>query len=648
MTSEEWAVTRAKIFFALYASIFAFRFSPFILHAENVRGEEPSRWEQVFGFSDLWELDELGLGPGLWSGESVWRFRSDKPNAETFGTNTESSYIQPFYLYNRTSFNWVGRDDSSRQIQGSIIGIRRDETSTGAGEPPAMPENFGLLWRHGGVLARDRSRSLVMGDFILGWGQGLLAARHRGVSYRSWIDDSPEAKISLNRSYYENTGWRGLGFEWSKGGHKDIVALTQTPLNGEVSNDGKFLEDYAVIDDAGYGEYGDGPALAERHNLMERAVLWRREISWENSLFAADAAWVSFNRNIDPIDSANVQGFGQNDGYFFRGDRLALVSADGFRRVLGEDKIFWEGALSLWRNHEAWAWMAGFRRKEPFKLSVGVFHFSPYFVSRWADGVRLDGVGTRNREGLFFSSLADGKTHETGFDFFAERNLAPEFTGFSSSRGAPDSRWNFHLRADDRWLWSKDWSVYGRFELEADPYFVDAGDDPRVVRIGERKLRLQWERRGQRLSQLWGMDHARAWSLNDRGERSDGKLAYWRLKYHAGENRRFYGKIAYFDLGPALYGSRYLYMSTPELYWRESTLSSIVYQSLFASYAPRGWRFAAAFEERASEGIALWVKWGSTSLAREDLPSVPQNTGDRDDYATLLKWDFKTEVSYQW
>ena len=109
-----------------------------------------------------------------------------------------------------------------------------------------------------------------------------------------------------------------------------------------------------------------------------------------------------------------------------------------------------------------------------------------------------------------------------------------------------------------------------------------------------------------------------------------------------------YAKVAWFDLGSPLFSNYFLYLASSEPYWQKVTLSSIAYQSLFASYAPKGFRAAFAIEEDLNDFLGLWIKLGSTILTNPKNGATPQDAEERDDLIARLRLDFKTELMMKW
>ncbi|MBI4668795.1 MAG: hypothetical protein HY747_06370, partial [Elusimicrobia bacterium] len=315
----------------------------------------------------------------------------------------------------------------------------------------------------------------------------------------------------------------------------------------------------------------------------------------------------------------------------------------------GRSRLAFEAAMSAWSGHKAPAAVLGFEiKKSSIRNLFGVFYLSPHYVSRLADAVRYGDEAAGNRWGGFGAFESRLSRHAPGGHFYWERNIKTMFSGSSLSHQPPDSRSRTKLRLDDRILLARAMSLYGRGDLEFEPYFVHAIKEPRVSRIEERKLRLEWSLDKKQWTPAVGFDYLRALAHGYPLQSSEAKDVYFKLRFKPAPGLAVYAKTAYFDVGPALFNSRFLYLSSPELYWRRLTLSSIAYQSLFASYAPRGLRAALAVEQQWDEHLSFWLKWGDTWLDHENASSMPINTAERDDLIAASRWDFKMEVTCKW
>ncbi|MBI2070458.1 MAG: hypothetical protein HYT79_07610 [Elusimicrobia bacterium] len=620
--------------------------STFYFRDPSLRGDEPTGLEFIEGYSEI--IEAVSLDPlKEFSGESVWRFRADKPNAETFGVTTPGSFLSPLYLYNRTSMR-IERGSGERWTADWVL-LRRDETGSGASEQSVVWGRRNLWLRHGTLGFSKGGVDVLAGDFLAGWGQGLVAAVYPGTSYRPFLWPSHQARIVPNRSSYENTGFRGLAVQAAQGPWRWLAALAQTPLHGRVSEDGRLAEDYSSLAGSFWGEFGNQSSLNRRNTLKEEAAIFRAERLSAPVFIGLGAVVTRVDREISPEPDLDVPALDHRWDQAFHGRRSALFGIDAEWKMSDEHALVGEMAGSFWSGHKAPAVIIGWRRRDRGQQqTAGIFHFSSDYVSRLADGVRLGDARPGNRQGAFAATLTRFSHHELGGHVYAERNLRSEFSGSSLSHAPIDSRWTLRLRGDDRVSFGRGRFVYLRFDAEREPYLVDAKKDPRVAALFERSWRLEtgWDR--LRWAVAAGADHRRMSVTQFPAERAEGWDVYCRAKLRPKGGPVVYAKILYFDAGEALLGSRHVYLSSPELYWRRLTLASIAYQSLFASWARRGWRSAVALEETFGENISLWVKWGQTTLSGSETASIPRLTDDRDDVLGLSRWDFKTELAVHW
>ncbi|MBI4063122.1 MAG: hypothetical protein HY401_02355 [Elusimicrobia bacterium] len=615
--------------------------------ADELRGGEPHQLDYFEGFSEVTEPFEKLPQERIFSGETKWRFKADKPNAETFGVTTPGRFINPLYLYNRTSLAWRPRAGQETTLNWTLL--RRDETSTGASEPPVTADRRNLALRHLTLGHHRQGRDVYAGDFAMGWGQGLVMAGKAGLPYRPFLWKNHQAEIAPNRSSYENTGLRGAAILIASSDARLGGFVAQTPLHGERSEQGDFLEDYAVLSQDA-GEFGSHSRLARRNTLKEKSVGLRFEQDREPVNLGASVVHVDLNRRVQhDVSSVNAPGLPNRQAYLFQGKKIGIFGIDLGYRVGENTRLLAEAAASFWGKRRAPAFAGGWLREQSgFKDAAGVFLFAPRYVSRLADGPRMGGGVARNRRGLFYSRIKRLGHHEAGGHLYFEQNLESEFSGSTLSHSPPDRRLSFKGRADDRVGFSRGFFGYFRLGFERDPYFVHATKNPVVSMIEERSVRLEAGREKSRGSWALGTDYLRVTATRFPSERSEGQDAYGRLNWKIGRGTKLLAKLAYFDLGSPLFGSRSIFLSSPEFYWRQMTLSSIAYQSLFASYAPEGWRWALALEQDMGERVSFWVKWGTTMLGRDEVTDTPKTTTERDDLISQTRSDFKTEIIVRW
>ncbi len=610
-----------------------------------IRGEEPAKQDTVEGFSDVFEPRQTLPLKYEFSGESVWRFRSNKPSADNFTSTTPNEFVNPLYLYNRTSLSW--RTDSSGKLGADFTLLRRDNTAFGASEPPVSPDNFGkgYLLRNWSIAWENPDWEVMGGDFLLGWGQGLALSARPGDSYRPFLIKKTEVDLNANRSSYDNNGFFGVGAERSWSGWKAAFAFTRTPLDGRLSSDGAYVEDLRTLRDRYYGELGRTLDLERQDALHEMGGILRIEKRDQERSIGFGFAAFSFDHRVEPNPSIDQPGIANSWAWAFRGDTARLLSADIVLPIRENAKFSSEAAFSFWEGHVAPACVFAVSQE---KTTLGAFYLSPFYFSRQADAVRWGSAVAANRQGFFASHFQSLSSHNLGAQFFLDQNIKSEFSGDNQSHGQPGSRVSSQLRLDDDWELTERVKLYGRWDISREPYFVDARYHPETIDIWDARWRLEgaWETKAAKFA--LGFDYAQNWAQHFSAEKTYGRDIYFRSSIKPVAGMKLAGKIAYFDLGAPLFGNHYLYMSSIEPYWSRTSLGSIVYESLFASYAPRGVRVSCALEQAIGDEISLWVKLGNTILARNGLPDVPANSSDRDDLIGRMRWDFKTELTLKW
>lgn len=604
--------------------------------------QEPNRFLESPDFSEVIE-DAGSLAGGTFSGLSAWRFRCDKPNAETFGVKTPSRYFNPLYLYNRTSLSYI-RSDTRASMHG--IFIRRDETSQGASEPPVTWSSSRYFIRHAALELERPQLHLIAGDFIAGWGQGLISHASPSNPFRPFLVQQSGLRFKPLMSTYENLGLRGAAVDFSWRGFGGFAAVSDISLDGRVDERGNFTENLSSLSAGEYGELGRDLDWARRDSLRERSVLTRASHSQGDFQFGISWAEFFLDRFVQGKPSLTADLFSNNWEFVFKGRRVGLWGLDSAWNFSPTQSLLMEIAWSRWGNHLAPGAVLGWNyRNGSQRAAAGLFHLDPYFVSRLADAPRLREQGVSNRQGAFalFSSIYGRQDWSVGT--YAARNLRSDFSGSSLSHSPYDPRWTFQARLDDKMRLGYGFFFYAKVEGEQSPYLVDAKRDPRVVRLWEtqNKFETSWERRGN----LWavGWNGARLSALEQPSQSAYGRIWYLRSRLKGG-GLTWMLKAAFFDLGKPLWGQRFLYISSPEFYWSRLTMNSIAYQSLYASYAPKGVRLALAAEKNFDEFISLYVKLGSTFLSGRS--GAIKNTEERDDFISRLRLDFKTELVFKW
>ncbi len=630
-------------FEAVVASIVFFA-SP--LCASPLSGDEPDRLTLIEGFSVVVEPIPVPQGLRRFQGELRWRWRADKPNAETFGAKTSSEFINPLYLYWRA---WLSYELSEGEtLSANGVFLRRDETSSGASEPPVTRENVYLFFRHATLAWRTHEREFYVGDYLVGWAQGLVAASYPGSPYRPFFLEKHQAKISANTSSYENTGLRGAAYVDRSGPVRVLAAWAQTPMNARVEANGTVDEDLMLLTQTDFGELGRSVDLERRHSVQERTALVRAEFSLGPVEAGVAGVYTRMSRYFFWQPVSGAYALPSREGYIFSGRHLALWSVDALWRLGDEGQIAGEAALSLWRSRPAPGALIGWRRaKRRRRTSAGIFYLSPYYASRLADALRLESDPSRNRAGVFLAHQAPWSRHELGGHAYIEKNLASDFSSSAASRGSPDPRLRGALRLDDRMGLGRRHYLYARADAKSEPYLISAADGA-LDRLDEIRSRLEWQWEGESASFAVGTDHSWLLAREAAGERSESRDFYLRGRARGAGGLKLDGKLAYFDMGPALFGTRQAYLSSSEFYWPGLTMSSMANQSLFASYAPRGWRWAVALGDSLGGNLDFWAKLGSTAFLDESLGSSALNTEERDDSMSLSRWDFKTEITWRW
>ncbi|MFC1522065.1 hypothetical protein ACFL6Y_06615 [Elusimicrobiota bacterium] len=614
-----------------------------------MRGGEPSRIDRVPGFSESDENDlKAELFSGRFKGESKFRFRSDKPDAQTFNSRTPAYFINPLYLYNRTSL--LLELDKNQEFRLDIIALRRNKTSAGASEPPismdTLKERYFL--KHWSMSAKYNALRMIGGDFTLGWGEGLLFARDPSNSYRPFLMRRHSSDFKPNRSGYGNNGFSGMGIKVFGRQTDLLIALTRTRLDGRVSAGGDFIEDLRHLSESQTGEISTEADIIRRGALEEKGIISRIERNFNSLSVGLGGGIFKLNRPVIPQPKIYINDKPNRWAWAFEGDSWVLLGCDAALDLNGGNVIVSEIGISMWGKRAVPAVITGIKRKKTGRESgIGLFYIDPFFFSRLSDPVR-EGSGFRsNRKGFFLYNRRRFKPHDLSFQGYAQKNILSEFSGSALSHKSHVARLSSWMRLDDKWKIFPRWAFYWRAQVEQSPYLIDARDPSgRIVNIRDLRARLElkWQRRRKNIAA--GYDSARVRSAQNQG--TSGKLFYIKGRFSAMERIDFYGKITLFDLGKPIFKYRYLYMSNSEMYWRRLHMSSIAYQSLFASYAPKGTRFCVAIENAIDKRLVLWMKFGFTALSGDGIKSVPRYVSERDKIIGLNRFDFKTELVLKW
>lgn len=581
-------------------------------------------------------------------GVSVWRFKSDKPRARKIAAAKNHDFADPLYLYNRSSLFYQPSLDKMAALR--FVFLRRNETSNGVSEPPVNTHTLkqGLAWRHLTLSWENRNLRIYAGDFLMGWGQGLALAQNPGSPYRSFFIKNHQAQIKPNRSSYENNGLRGLALAQKSGPWRLLTAMTLTPLHGRLGQNNAFLEDLNNLDKRFVGEWGGPAALSRRNTLKERGFILRMERQFDKSLAGFSAAYFNFNRDFNPPVLDKAPAPANNHHLRWRGRSYGLINVDAAAVLTEEQSIFLDGSLSLSGFKAAAAGVLAWSlRRQKQKLETGFFYLNPYYLSRLADGPRWGEAQRANRLGFFSAYGRRAGIHDAGAQIQIEKNIEAQFSGHALSHAPPESRWLRRARADDEIRLSESLSLYLRGEWAAMPYLIHAMTQPETTMLRQQSYRWQNSRSWRQGKAMLGLDWAQMTARGHPGKKTQGKNAYAQLRLHAQHDFLVELKIERFDIGPALFGNRNLYLSRPEAYWRNLYLSSIAYESLFASYAGKGRRWMVAVEQKALEGLSLWLKLGSTQLKNSGSDGA-QNAGRPGKTFVQTRWDFKTELSFAW
>ncbi|MEK6544571.1 MAG: hypothetical protein AABZ44_09080, partial [Elusimicrobiota bacterium] len=300
---------------------------------------------------------------------------------------------------------------------------------------------------------------------------------------------------------------------------------------------------------------------------------------------------------------------------YFRGVHIVLISADMQARISDAMRIFSEAALSMHAASRAPAAIVGLKHKSgDVRHAFGVFYLDSRFVSLLPSYPRLQTDAGNSRTGAFLMRQWRHGPHLLGLRLYHERNLSSDFTGSSLSHAPPWPRDTFSLLADSRTRLDRNGSLYNKLQADLEPYLINANSDARVTDIQTYSWRGQFDRKQKAALSTFGIRLALEHCAQSSRRNAYGGVIFAQRSMLLRQGLSLYLKLTAFDLSRGLFASRNIYIGTSEPYWQGAHLSSVAYQSLFASYAPRGYRSAAALSARPASGFTAWFKLGRTHL----------------------------------
>ena len=501
-----------------------------------------------------------------------------------------SRYLgSPLKIYNRYQFNY------RNQVQAGFV-AEKD-----AGEEffrGSNPRGFDYYTMHFQVNNVGKFRTVALGDFQTGFGQGLVLWSGLAFGKSSStinIRKNPRG-IQKYSSTDENMFMRGAGvtYRFSESTEGSLF-VSRKKIDAGISHtddDGRILE-VSSLQNTGIHAT---PSQMAGKNVLGETILGGN-ISYNHRFFKLGATAVALE--YDAVLNPPERLYNQFD---FRGSRNINGGLD-YQFSVGTVRFFGEGAVS---SSGGTALLGGAMSNLGSRISVSALYrkYARDYHAYFSNGFR-ENTRTANEEGFYLGALVHPFRRfrlSAWFDFFS-------FPWLRYGAWAPSSGIEYFFQAD--FNQSRDLHMYLSFRHKSKPVNAPAGDTP---------VRQLYDAGTSRLRYHINYSVSSAFELRNRVELSQ----YNREALSPERGFLLYQDILYKPPKlPFSFAFRYAVFDTDSynarLYAYEN---DILYAFSIPAYYDKGFRTYLLVQYSAGEVLDLWVRYAVTRLpGRESIGS---------------------------
>lgn len=461
------------------------------------------------------------------------------------------------------------------------------------GEPLAHPADFDYTSWHIALLDNGRLRSLILGDFSVSFGQGLLLWSGGVFGKGSDVIRSPnknERGIQPYTSAMEMNGFRGIAATYG----------TRVQVTGFYSNRRRTATE---VDETRV-RYPTESGLHRTLNERQRRLNLRQETAGGRVRFRLPNGFAGISGFYNRFDRPVVSGTLPWQIHNFEGQARHGYAAD-YRFTAGPALFFGEAA---WTDNHAYGLLSGAEAELGPKTDVvGVYrYYAPDFQALFGAGFGEQSGIPSNEEGVYlgirhqFSSSLRLNAYMDQFRFPAARFLTRQ-----SSSGHD---WLALLEYQP----IRTFRIYtqARYKEREEEYVTTDELDREVRRLGTYKrgsFRIQGEVQATpRLRLRTRFDSVRARTAGSSPSR--GVLVFQDLQYRISQQLRMDTRITLFRTDS--YDSRLFQFENDLLYVLSNTM-------LF----DHGHRMYILFHYRVTDRLDFWMKAATTAYSNRDVIS---------------------------
>jgi competence ComEA-like helix-hairpin-helix protein len=461
------------------------------------------------------------------------------------------------------------------------------------GEPLAHPADFDYNSWHIALLDNGRLQRLILGDFSVSFGQGLLLWSGGVFGKGSDVIRTPnknERGIQPYTSAMEMSGFRGIAATYG----------TRVQVTGFYSNRRRTATE---LDDTQV-RYPTESGLHRTLNERQRRLNLRQETAGGRIRFQLPNGFAGFSGFYNRFDRPVVSGTLPWQIHNFEGKVRHGYAAD-YRFTAGPALFFGEAA---WTDNHAYGLLSGVEAElGPNTDVVGVYrYYAPDFQALFGAGFGEQSGIPSNEEGFYigirqrFSSSFRLNAYIDQFRFPAARFLTRQ----------PSSGYDWLALLE--YQPTRTFRIYtqARFKEREEEFVTTDELDREIRRLGTYKrgsFRIQGEVQATpRLRFRTRFDSVRARAAGSSPSR--GYLAFQDLQYRFSQQLRMDTRITLFRTDS--YDSRLFQFENDLLYVLSNTM-------LF----DHGHRMYILFHYRASDRLDFWMKAATTAYSNRDVIS---------------------------
>ncbi|RKD86192.1 ComEA family DNA-binding protein [Mangrovibacterium diazotrophicum] len=479
-----------------------------------------------------------------------------------FEGSPEKLYLRYRFNSSRVQFGYIGEKDAGESFF-------EGENSKGFD----YNSGFGRF-----EFGKKRS-SVVLGDYIVQWGQGLVIWQGFAMGKSTDVDRISRFNQGIKpySSTDENNHMRGLGadLKFGKFQFQPFISYKKFDANTDSIGD---LKVFTSIQTSGL--HRTVSEIEDKNSVA--ALNGGAHLSFNSGRFALGVSGVQtqFEYPLDRADDLYNQ-------FLFEGTRVSNLALD-YRCTFNRFYLFGETATSF----GGLATINGFIFQPVGQVSFSALYrniskeYNAVSAATFAENSRVN-----DEEGIFFGLrvFPAAKVVINAYaDFF-------QYKWIKYTTAAPGKGHEYLIRAD--YNFNSNWQLYGRYLYEGKP-LKESSD---VIRYNETQIRQYF--RAQLSGQLSDQFLIRTrfeHSFYEHDHNSDGWMISQDLGWQArNDGARFWLRLAYFNTDD--YDSR--------IYAYENDL---LYQFSIPAYYGEGWRSYISGKVKICEKIECWFKCSRT------------------------------------